>query len=97
MSEVTTIEPAEIEAKKRAKAERSARIKARTFFVVWSPQGGNPVVRIPNFQTARFAAYRLGQKHPEQQFYVLQSQWGREPKMDEAVPIEAATTPEPTS
>jgi hypothetical protein len=49
----------------------------KRFFVVWSPQGGPPVVRFPNFGAARSAAIRLSLKHPEQDFFVLQSCWGK--------------------
>jgi hypothetical protein len=49
----------------------------KRFFVVWSPQGGPPVVRYPSFGAARGAAVRLSQKHPEQDFFVLASCWGR--------------------
>jgi hypothetical protein len=49
----------------------------RRFYVVWSPQGGPPVVRFPTFQAARSAAIRLSNKHAGQDFFVLQSCWGR--------------------
>jgi hypothetical protein len=54
----------------------SARHPGR-FYVVWSPQGGPPVKRYPEFQTARHAAWRLSQKHPVQDFFVLCSCWGK--------------------
>jgi hypothetical protein len=49
----------------------------RRFFVVWSPQGGPPVVRFPTFNAARAIAIRLSLKHPEQDFFVLESCWGK--------------------
>ena len=41
------------------------------FFVVWSPQGGPPTVRIANFDAARTVAVRLSRKLPDQDFFVL--------------------------
>jgi hypothetical protein len=49
----------------------------KRFFVVWSPQGGPPVVRHASFGAARSAAIRLTMKFPEQDFFVLQSCWGK--------------------
>jgi hypothetical protein len=49
----------------------------RAFYVVWSPEGGNPVVRFPAFEPARHAAWRLSEKHPDRSFFVLKSCWGR--------------------
>jgi hypothetical protein len=49
----------------------------RAFYVVWSPEGGDPVVRFPAFEAARQAAWRLSEKHPGQSFFVLKSCWGR--------------------
>jgi hypothetical protein len=49
----------------------------RTFYVVWSPEGGDPVVRFPGFAAARNAAWRLSEKYPGQGFFVLKSCWGR--------------------
>jgi hypothetical protein len=45
----------------------------RRFFLIWSPQGGPPVVRFPSFNAARAIAIRLSLKHPEQDFFVLAS------------------------
>src|SRR4051812_50056354 len=50
----------------------------RGFYVVWSPQGGDPVVRHESFGAARQAAWRLSEKHPGQDFFVLKSCWGRQ-------------------
>jgi hypothetical protein len=49
----------------------------RAFYVVWSPEGGNPVVRHPGFEAARHAALKLSEKYPGQSFFVLKSCWGR--------------------
>ncbi len=49
----------------------------RVFFLVWSPQGGPPVVRIRTFAEARVAALRLGTKFPDRDFFVLRSCWGK--------------------
>jgi hypothetical protein len=49
----------------------------KRFFVVWSPQGGPPVVRFASFNEARSAAIRLSNKHTGQDFFVLASCWGR--------------------
>jgi hypothetical protein len=49
----------------------------KRFFVVWSPQGGPPVVRSSSFGAALSAAIRLTMKFPEQDFFVLQSCWGK--------------------
>jgi hypothetical protein len=60
----------------------------RRFFVVWSPQGGPPIVRFPSFAAARSVAIRMTQKFPEQDFFVLASCWGKLAKP----PVEVATT-----
>jgi hypothetical protein len=49
----------------------------RAFYVVWSPEGGNPVVRFPAFEPAKRAAWKLSEKYPGQNFFVLKSCWGR--------------------
>jgi hypothetical protein len=49
----------------------------KKFFVVWSPQGGPPVVRFPSFTAARTAAVRLCRNYPEKDVFVLASCWGR--------------------
>jgi hypothetical protein len=49
----------------------------RRFYVVWSPQGGPPVVQIATFQEARTAANRLSLKNPDRNFFVLASCWSR--------------------
>jgi hypothetical protein len=51
--------------------------ESKRFFVVWSPQGGPPVVRIPTFAQARTAAHRLSLRNPGRDFFVLQSCWGK--------------------
>jgi hypothetical protein len=60
----------------------------RRFFVVWSPQGGPPIVRFPSFAAARSVAIRMTQKFPEQDFFVLASCWGKFGKP----PVEVATS-----
>jgi hypothetical protein len=60
----------------------------RAFYVVWSPQGGDPVRVIASFGEARRAAWRLAEKHPEKEFFVLRSCWGRR-----ARPVEATGGP----
>jgi hypothetical protein len=47
------------------------------FFVVWSPQGGSPIVRYPSHGSARAAAGRLSLRLPGQDFFVLASCGGR--------------------
>jgi hypothetical protein len=64
-------------------------VDPRRFWVVWSPQGGPPVSRIPSFEEARAAAQRLSSRKPEQDFFVLASRWGKLGRPTEAV------TPEP--
>lgn len=49
----------------------------RRFFVVWSSQGRPPVARMGSFAQARVAAIRLANKHTDQDFFVLQSCWGK--------------------
>jgi hypothetical protein len=49
----------------------------RQFFLVWSPQGGDPVRKIPTFDEARRSALNLSRRHPGQDFYVLRSCWRR--------------------
>jgi hypothetical protein len=56
---------------------RRAAPDPRSFFVVWSPEGGDPVVRHPSFNVARSVAWKLSEKYPGQSFYVLRSCWGR--------------------
>jgi hypothetical protein len=64
----------------------------RRFFVVWSPQGGPPVVRFPTFKAARSIAIKLSLKHADQDFFVLESCWKKIGKpMVEAVSV---STPE---
>ncbi len=56
----------------------------RAFYVVWSPQGGDPVGRHESFDRARQAAWRLSEKFPGQDFFVLKSCWGRPSRAAEA-------------
>jgi hypothetical protein len=49
----------------------------KKFFVVWSPQGGPPIVRYPSFTAARASAVRLCRNYPEKDVFVLASCWGR--------------------
>jgi hypothetical protein len=69
----------------------------RRFYVVWSPQGGPPVVRFPSFNAARSAAIRLSGRFPGQDFFVLASCLGKigdPPAGDE--PLDAGDSiPEP--
>ncbi len=60
-----------------SKAQHLAEDDRRRFYVVWSPQGGDPVVRYETFGRARQAAWRLSEKYPGQDFFVLASCWGR--------------------
>jgi hypothetical protein len=67
----------------------------RKFWVVWSPQGGPPVVRFPNFEKARGAASFLSKKHPERDFFVLVSCWGKlGTPAEPAVPVPPSPEPE---
>jgi hypothetical protein len=59
------------------KTERPPDPDDRQFFVVWSPQGGNPVRKIPTFDEARRSALNLSRKHPGQDFFVLKTCWSR--------------------
>jgi hypothetical protein len=69
----------------------------RRFYLVWSPQGGPPVVRYPSFYAARSAAIRLSNKLPGQDFFVLASCWGKlGAPADGAGPVDSAPpTPDP--
>ena len=49
----------------------------KEFFVVWSPQGGPPVVKFSKFREARHIAFKLSAKRPKQDFFVLKSCWGK--------------------
>jgi hypothetical protein len=62
----------------------------RTFFVVWSPEGGDPVIKIPTFDEAKRAAWRLSERNPDRSYFVLRSCWGRPARAPEvpAVPTE---------
>jgi hypothetical protein len=62
---------------KRPEAQHSPEGDRRAFFVVWGPEGGNPVVRFRTFEAAKQAAWRSSEKHPAQGFFVLRSCWGR--------------------
>jgi hypothetical protein len=62
---------------KPPETRRRAAPDPRAFYVVWSPEGGDPVVRFPNFAAAKSAAYRLSERYPTQSFFVLKSCWGR--------------------
>ena len=63
----------------------------RAFYVVWSPQGGDPVVRHEAFGPARQAAWRLSEKYPGQDFFVLKSCWGRLARQVEISAVEGET------
>jgi hypothetical protein len=65
----------------------------RSFYVVWSPEGGNPVVRFPAFELARRSAWKLSEKYPGQSFFVLKSCWGRLARAAE-IPVADAETRE---
>jgi hypothetical protein len=70
----------------------------RKFYVVWSPQGGPPVVRYPSFESARIAASRLSLKIPGQDFFVLASCWERiGATATEPVEIERDAADDPTT
>jgi hypothetical protein len=63
----------------------------RAFYVVWSPEGGDPVVRFPTFGAARGVAWKLSEKYPGQSFFVLRSCWGRPARTAGAPPVEDET------
>jgi hypothetical protein len=65
----------------------------RAFYVVWSPEGGNPVVRHPAFEAAKRAAWKLSEKYPARSFFVLRSCWGRLARPAE-IPVDDAEPPE---
>jgi hypothetical protein len=62
---------------KAARARPAAAPDPRAFYLVWSPEGGDPVVRFPTFEAAKHSAWRLSQRYPGQDFFVLRSCWGR--------------------
>jgi hypothetical protein len=59
------------------KTERPRDPDDRQFFLVWSPQGGDPVRKIATFDEARRSALNLSRKYPGQDFYVLKTCWSR--------------------
>ena len=61
------------------------------FYVVWSLEGGNPVVRFPAFAPAKPAAWRLSEKHPGQSFFVLKTCWDRLARPPEATASDMET------
>jgi hypothetical protein len=67
-----------------AEARRPPEPDRRPFYVVWSPEGGNPVVRFGAFEPAKHATWRLSERHTGQSFFVLKSCWGRPPQAAEA-------------
>jgi hypothetical protein len=82
---------------KPPKPRQRATSDPRAFHVVWSPEGGGPVVRYPTFEAAKHAAWRLSEKYPAQSFFVLKSCWGRPARSAEvpAVPAEIQEDGEP--
>jgi hypothetical protein len=67
-------------------------IESKKFFLVWSPQGPTPpVFRYPSFGAARASAVRLSLRYPEQDFFVLETCWGKLGELPpEAVPEPSA-------
>jgi hypothetical protein len=61
----------------KPEAHHRAEGDLRAFYVVWSPEGGNPVVRYPAFEPAKRAARKLSEKYPGRSFFVLRSCWSR--------------------
>lgn len=47
--------------------------RERTFFMVWSPQGGEPSRKHDTLREARSEANRLARLHPDQDFIILES------------------------
>jgi hypothetical protein len=81
-------------------AEPTEPTDPKPFYVVWSPQGGPPVVRLPTFGAAQRAAVRLSLKVPDQDFFVLASCWeriGTPATKAEAVEIERDAADDPTT
>lgn len=68
--------------------------RPETFWVVWSPQGGDPVVKFSDFTGATRAARCLKKRLPAQDFYVLRSCWRSqlEKDMNAAIPEPVAKT-----
>ena len=56
--------------------------KGEEFYLVWSPQGGEPMKRHINFRSADKECYRLHALHPESEFYVLKAK-----KLHPAAPL----------
>lgn len=42
-----------------------------SFFAIWSPQGGNPIVKQPTLEAAAMEAERLALKNPGKEFFVM--------------------------
>jgi hypothetical protein len=49
---------------KKSRAQDRPEVDRRALYVVWRPEGGNPVVRFPAFEPAKRVAWRLSEKHP---------------------------------
>ena len=41
------------------------------FWVIWSPQGGNPIMKQPTQHAAEEEAKRLAMRNPGREFYIL--------------------------
>jgi hypothetical protein len=84
----------------KPEAQHPREADRRAFYVVWSPEGGNPVVRHPVFEAAKRAAWKLSEKYPGRSFFVLKSCWGRlarpaEIPVDDAAPREGGDPLDP--
>jgi hypothetical protein len=53
--------------------EDFANNQPRVFWVVWTPNGQNPLKQHETFNLAYEEALRLSAKHPERKFYVCQA------------------------
>jgi hypothetical protein len=75
-----------------SRARRRAAPDPRAFYVVWSPEGGDPVVKFPTFGAVWGVAWKLSEKYPGQSFFVLRSCWGRPARTTET-PVAEGETP----
>jgi hypothetical protein len=72
------------------------RPESKRFWLVWNPRGPHPPeFRYPSFGSARSAAIRLSLKFPDQDFFVLETCWGKlgtPPTVVEPVAPDASTS-----
>ncbi|MDX9896338.1 MAG: hypothetical protein RBS34_12870 [Desulfofustis sp.] len=59
--------------REKLKREKEMLQQNNTFWLVWNPNGRQPLVRHPTEEVARREAERLARKHPGDTFYVLQA------------------------